>query len=166
MGTSDQYKVFDSILDWSPTPSIVLGPPGVPISLKSVFLGTPCTLCTVSSIGSWCQKCLLCFLSYIKTNIVSIVNDLQCHFSFSSQNDCHEFRFSTQMKIFVNKWNSRENCLNLNFRSRLEAWDWKEEISFSSRKLKKKSRRTRTLFSSVFVFVFTVYVQAGCIQKH
>ena len=42
MGTSDQYKVFDSILDWSPTLSIVLGPPGVPISLKSVFLETPC----------------------------------------------------------------------------------------------------------------------------
>ena len=44
MGTSDQYKVFDSILDWSPTLSIVLGPPGVPISLKSVFLETPCSL--------------------------------------------------------------------------------------------------------------------------
>ena len=44
MGTSDQYKVFDSILDWSPTLSIVLGPPGVPISLKSVFLETPCSV--------------------------------------------------------------------------------------------------------------------------
>ena len=30
-------KVFDSILEWSPTLRIVLGPPGVPISLKSVF---------------------------------------------------------------------------------------------------------------------------------
>ena len=42
MGTSDQYKVFDSILEWSPTLRLVLGPPGVPISLKSVFLETPC----------------------------------------------------------------------------------------------------------------------------
>ena len=36
-------KVFDSILVWSPTLRIVLGPPRVPISLKSVFLGTPCS---------------------------------------------------------------------------------------------------------------------------
>ena len=43
MGTSDQYKVFDSILEWSPTPWVVLGPSGVPILLKSVFLETPCT---------------------------------------------------------------------------------------------------------------------------
>ena len=44
MGTSDQYKVFDSILEWSPTPWVVLGPLGVPILLKSVFLETPCSL--------------------------------------------------------------------------------------------------------------------------
>ena len=52
MGTSDQYKVFDSILDWSPTLSIVLGPPGVPISLKSVFLETPC----ISYLSAWAVK--------------------------------------------------------------------------------------------------------------
>ena len=55
------------------------------------------------------------------------------------------------LKIYVNKQainvipeNSRENCLNLDSRSRLDVRDWKKKFLFSSRSTRMRERNSRS----------------------